>query len=1084
MRLLRLVFTNVNSLSGTHSINFEDRAFTDHGIFTITGPTGSGKSSILDAVSLALFGSTPRQEAGSGIGAGECIELTKGRSVISSVVEFSVDGVRYSSSWRRTTAKRSGRLSAAQVELRNLDSGEVLASSKREWDAKITETTGMTFETFTRTMLLAQGAFAEFLKSSVDKRSQILEKATGTEIYTKIGKRIFEKKKEAEEEVARLADKAEEVVILSEEDRRSAAARLEELDEEIRRSRTKLASARALLSAAEKRREARKAKDELDKKIAAWKLQLEQLAPEVSKAQSDNQIRVLVREKKNAVEAARLSIEARIHLDSKIKEVETAVKTLESASAELAQAEKARDELVDLEKELRKGSDEQKRLAKDAETARTIAESMEGSLKADIAMIEDKRRELELKRIRLKEAEQRKIKISEKLKSRSFSSDEVGALAVASSRFEDASRFDFAGGVAKLQTKEAELNDSERRLQEKRREALGVQDRISILSTQADDLSSAVEECSNPDASAALKKAAAGVVVKTAEPVLEAAAKALCGRPEARDIEALLNSWREFDGTKKGYEAALELLEAKGAQLAQTKSDLVRLRSEIDELIRRRADLDGQADREAALHEALQKERCLINEEISRGRSEFEESWRDLLDVLGLPHKEYADELRLTVGEKILDVRKAVDERRRDEAEHLKVEAEVESLILSCSDLEKDLSSLSGAADSRRVKKTEALDRLAQVEAELERKFSGSDLIAMHIDAESRLKDSEIQVRNKASARQSAESNLKRLEGECEVLKENARSCSEKSAAAEENLKNLLASAGFADVDEDAELYSQEKADSIINEAQKLDAEIKASAQISGRLQVDIDELSRIQIDEDSVRASISDIEEMSAELNQEMGRQRKVLEDDDRSRVRFGSIAAELEAKRKSAALWVELYEKIAGRSDGEAFRKATQKYTFSLLLGAANKIMRGINPRYTLCAAGPDMLNLEVSDLAYGLKRTADNLSGGETFIVSLALALALSSMSSAKRRIDTLFLDEGFGSLDDDTLHAVLGTLDKLHKGSGRLIGLISHVPQVKERISDSGGAQILVERIRNSGESRLSGDGVSWREDASR
>ncbi|MBS5218017.1 MAG: hypothetical protein KHY61_08060 [Sutterella wadsworthensis] len=127
----------------------------------------------------------------------------------------------------------------------------------------------------------------------------------------------------------------------------------------------------------------------------------------------------------------------------------------------------------------------------------------------------------------------------------------------------------------------------------------------------------------------------------------------------------------------------------------------------------------------------------------------------------------------------------------------------------------------------------------------------------------------------------------------------------------------------------------------------------------------------------------------------------------------------------------------------------------------------------RYELIVRGENGLDLAVRDLELaGIERTSFNLSGGETFMVSLALALSLSRISTNRMRVDTLFLDEGFGSLDPVSLSKALNALEMLQQTSGKLIGLISHVPAVRERV----GVQITVKPRGSSGLSDISGPGV--------
>ena len=156
-------------------------------------------------------------------------------------------------------------------------------------------------------------------------------------------------------------------------------------------------------------------------------------------------------------------------------------------------------------------------------------------------------------------------------------------------------------------------------------------------------------------------------------------------------------------------------------------------------------------------------------------------------------------------------------------------------------------------------------------------------------------------------------------------------------------------------------------------------------------------------------------------------------------------------------------------------AKRLAAQSLTFALLLHEANVILSRMQSRYQLIPAGSQKLDLAVRDLELaGLERTSFNLSGGETFLVSLALALALSRVSSSRMQVDTLFLDEGFGTLDPDTLEKALNALEMLQQKTGKLIGIISHVRAVRERV----GVHIVVKPRGTSGESEVSGPGVRF------
>ena len=188
--------------------------------------------------------------------------------------------------------------------------------------------------------------------------------------------------------------------------------------------------------------------------------------------------------------------------------------------------------------------------------------------------------------------------------------------------------------------------------------------------------------------------------------------------------------------------------------------------------------------------------------------------------------------------------------------------------------------------------------------------------------------------------------------------------------------------------------------------------------------------------------------------------------------KARADELCRECESLKTSAERWAAL-NKLIGSEKGDAYRVFAQKVTRELVISNANEYLLRMNGRYTL-KAKPDSEKLELSVIdseQAGEIRPTDNLSGGERFIVSLALALGLSQISGSKARVDSLFLDEGFGSLDEDALNTALEALGEVRR-EGRMIGIISHVAALRERIA----AQIHV-IPKSEGVSVLEGPGVS-------
>ena len=168
-------------------------------------------------------------------------------------------------------------------------------------------------------------------------------------------------------------------------------------------------------------------------------------------------------------------------------------------------------------------------------------------------------------------------------------------------------------------------------------------------------------------------------------------------------------------------------------------------------------------------------------------------------------------------------------------------------------------------------------------------------------------------------------------------------------------------------------------------------------------------------------------------------------------------------------------MLHELIGSADGKKYRNFAQGLTFEVMIGHANRQLRKMTDRYLLIRDETQPLDLNVVDsYQAGEIRSTRNLSGGESFLVSLSLALGLSQMASKNVRVDSLFLDEGFGTLDEEALDTALQTLAGLQQ-DGKLIGVISHVPALRERIS----ARIQVSS-RTGGRSVIEGPGCRRKE----
>ena len=234
MKINAIRIKNLASLEGTTEIDFTSEPLASAGIFAITGATGAGKSTLLDALCLALYGKTPRylqakemgieihDVQGSTMSQGDVRGILRdGTSEGFAEVDFiGTDGQNYCSTWsvRRARNKAEGSLQADNIQLKNISTNLDIPGKKVETYKEIERLVGLNFEQFTRSVLLAQGDFTAFMKANKDEKSSLLEKLTGTQIYSEISKRIFENYKTEEQALRELNIRREGIVTLSDEE--------------------------------------------------------------------------------------------------------------------------------------------------------------------------------------------------------------------------------------------------------------------------------------------------------------------------------------------------------------------------------------------------------------------------------------------------------------------------------------------------------------------------------------------------------------------------------------------------------------------------------------------------------------------------------------------------------------------------------------------------------------------------------------------------------------------------------------------------------------------------------------------------
>ena len=233
MKILAIRLKNLTSIEGTVEVDFTAEPLHSAGIFAISGPTGAGKSTLLDALCLALYDKAPRFATSvesvnlADVGDNQINQsdvrnlLRRGTSDGYAEVDFlGIDGRRYRSRWsvRRTRNKISGSLKPQTLEVKELDTEKEFQGTKKELLIQLVELVGLTYEQFTRTVLLAQNDFATFLKSKGAAKAELLEKLTGTGVYSRISQEVYARNKAAQEEVTLIQNRMNVIELMPEEE--------------------------------------------------------------------------------------------------------------------------------------------------------------------------------------------------------------------------------------------------------------------------------------------------------------------------------------------------------------------------------------------------------------------------------------------------------------------------------------------------------------------------------------------------------------------------------------------------------------------------------------------------------------------------------------------------------------------------------------------------------------------------------------------------------------------------------------------------------------------------------------------------
>jgi len=1079
MKILELRFKNVNSLYGEWVIDFTDPEYVSNGIFALTGPTGAGKSTILDAICLALYGATPRlgkiTKSGNEIMSrqtGECY----------AEVLFESQAGRFRCHWeqRRARKRADGNLQHQEHEIADDATGKPIETKKSLVGGVIEEKTGMDFDRFTRSILLAQGGFDTFLKADAEQKSKILEQITGTAIYSEISRRVHERQRDEREKLNILNAETSGIVILEpgqEKEIQDGLAAKQKQETELTGKSTETGKAITWLTT-----------------IAGLQKEILSLTDDAAKLRTDTEAFKPKRAKlEQAIKAASLdgTYVGVASLRKQQADDQTSLKTDEAALPELesfantqAEALKAAEQLTSKAKEELKTAAPliQKIRSLDQRIAEQTKAVSEG---ANACTKEAKKIEID-KQVRVKEQEKRTA--AEK------------TLETAELYLKENARDEWLiSGLAGVEEQFGRLLAKQQELIQK---GTALKDAGAAVTDATEKLETATKQCG-------LKKQE-----------LETAGR---NRQQGKDTltqllgDKLLREYRIEKDTllrKMVFIRKIEELEVHRAKLEDGKpcplcgsnehpfaEGNIPIPDEIEQEIESLTKLIDKADEQEAAIKKLEQAEAAARKSLNN---------TEKLETDAANDKKAAEKTLTELKDTLVKLRTGFEELKQAVSGKLQSlgiteipESEVESLLVSLksrlkawqeqvkqkTDIEKQIAAidsevkrLDAVIDTQVKALTEKQENLERLRKELadgtdERSKLYGDKNAD--DEEGRLNkaisDAETAEKKARDLNIERQQKLTTAKTHIESLKKRIEQTTPELNKAERDFSAALTPAGFADEKAFLEArLSQEDRESLSARAKELDdAGTELKAKQTDRQTRLATEITKKLTDKtlEELEPQFKEFEESLKELRDAIAGLKHKLKENTAAQDRIKEKQSAIEAQKEECHRWEKLHGLI-GSADGKKYRNFAQGLTFELMVSHANRQLEKMTDRYLLIRDEQRPLELNVVDnYQAGEIRSTKNLSGGESFVVSLTLALGLSKMASRKVRVDSLFLDEGFGSLDEEALETALETLSGLQQ-DGKLIGIISHVSALKDRIS----TQMNITPV-SGGRSSLSGPGCA-------
>ena len=1099
MKLKRLTIDNIASIE--HAvIDFDAQPLRDEHLFLITGPTGSGKSTIIDCICLALYGNTPRLNAAKkenyqanrqngsekdNLKTDDVKQLLR-RGAVSADVELTFDdndGTPYVATWhiQRAHKKLEGRIKDPERTLRTDEgaSTPVEYQGKKAIEPQIVKIVGLDMEQFFRTVVLAQGKFAEFLNSSENEKAELLQKMTGTEIYEQISIKIH--KMTGEKDAARkiLLGQMENITLLDDEQKAEIKGDMEQLDHSHKAIDAQLKLAVAMAKWVED-------KASIDRNIALKSEELKEKQAQTESPLHQAQAAML-KDWDNTAEARQL-LKEHLKAAGRIQELEGQKAGLQEEFDRLCAALRAAIDDIDIKQ---KNVDEMGQTIAQQEPNR----EMYAAVKQIVTLIKqwcDKNKQIAAFSNDLARDEKQLPDAQEAFEAARDKSQREGQV------LEELKKQYGAFNIGDISSKMDVLNRTCRALEtlkDKHNAVAGAEDSLDKLNAKhAEEKKLLAEKAATVDGKRIrreeLQKTVERVtdwnqlLIHAQETLHEGETCPICGNTIAQVLAPKADS--ELKELRSQFNQADEDLRLTQTQIQVSEKAIRDLESRITE----------------------------ATNEFKKRQAERESHWNNLRQLLAdcgktadeMVEKAVADALIVDLEKEMTRLNSKLTEANELSKRIQAAQQQLDATKQACHKAEMSLNTIKERIKHKSMliqsTKTDAadlateLDKLLVMEDWQQR--AGDEFIRqLQTDAANyqNLVTKRQELMQFIEVRRTAIPAMTQAKEDITGLLDNGLTTSQVPVDLEDrwrsmgnkylqwntqldNAKDAAQTAKKA-LDQYCELHShitverlgelnthrQEEIEAIRVAHQALSKAIDNATGAIGELNKRQQELKSKKPDFNEENAERLEVmiaeneEKLNAVKSQFADLKAKLKTDEEYARLK-GEKKEALEKAEAEYRQWAELNSRL-GSADGKTFRKIAQSYILGELLHIANGYLRQFNDRYTL-EAQPDAVVILVRDQLQGDLTSVNTLSGGESFMVSLALALALSSTTGKMFSMDTLFIDEGFGSLSDDYLRKVMETLNRLYDIGGRRVGIISHVEGLKEPIT----THIQVERDGNN------------------